>query len=216
MLEYVYKRVIEFIAPPFCFYCHTMLEDRPALCSYCKSLLRIVPSFQVSLTALMGMTVFAYAAYDEPLKTFILAKNSGNSFAAQQLGILMAENMPLPTIICDVLVPIPLHWTRYAQRGFNQAEVIARTLGSKLKKPVVTALKRVKRTRFQSAVQGHERFHNVQEAFKLGTGAQDLMGKHVVLIDDLVTTGATLAAAGKVLIEAGVCSLTALVACKAL
>lgn len=215
MLRKVYENVLNRIVPPFCFYCHTFLNERLPLCVKCKSMISPVLSEEIRLSASNTMRVFAIAAYEEPLKTLILAKNYGNSFASRQLGLLIASNLSLNLIACDVLIPIPLHWTRYAKRGFNQAEVIARVLGNSMKKPVINALKRVKRTRLQSSVEAHERFSNIQEAFELYSG-HDLRGKHVVLVDDLMTTGATLAMAAKVVYAALPASVSAIVGCRAL
>lgn len=220
MLQRLCKRIFEIIAPPFCYYCHAFIRDlsvpcRQSLCSDCKELVRPVISGEITISGSKIMRVFALGAYEDPLKTLILAKNNGASFASEQLGFLMAESMSLDLIACDLLVPVPLHWTRYAKRGFNQAEVIARILGSSMKKPVVNLLKRVKRTFFQASLQARQRFTNVEDAFVLDQRSTLLEGRHVVLVDDLMTTGATLATAARVIYAAGPASLNAIVACRA-
>lgn len=217
MLQYLAKAFLEMVVPPFCYYCHefaVQADVHEPLCARCKSLVRPVISQEIKVTSSTVMKVFAVGAYEEPLKTLVLAKNNGSTFAAKQLGLLMVETIPLQALLCDILVPIPLHWTRYAKRGFNQAEVIAHEVGNCLAKPVLNVLKRVKRTYFQSSVPSHQRVKNVEEAFALNAKSGLLKGKHLVLVDDLMTTGATLRTAAHILDDQGPASISAIVACR--
>jgi ComF family protein len=101
----------------------------------------------------------------------------------------------------DVCVPVPLHRRRLRQRGFNQADDLARGLGV----PVVAVLRRVRRTRPQVELPAVERQSNVAGAFALARPcrARDIAGRIVVLVDDVATTGATLEACARVLSRAG-------------
>lgn len=94
----------------------------------------------------------------------------------------------------DAIVPVPLHPKKEAIRGFNQATVIAETMGEVLKLPVLADI--VKRTRFtdtQTQKTREERIENMQGAFEV-VDAANISGKHILLIDDVLTTGATLEA----------------------
>lgn len=108
----------------------------------------------------------------------------------------------------DLVVPVPLHPWRRLVRGFNQAERLARHLGP----PVVHALSRTHWTPAQAGLHADAREHNVHGAFALarhmtrgGTVAmrRTLSGARVLLVDDVVTTGGTLSACARVLLEAG-------------
>jgi ComF family protein len=102
----------------------------------------------------------------------------------------------------DVVVPIPLHQERYRQRGFNQADLLARHCAGVLHLPYLPrALARRRATRPQVGLTIAERRSNVSDAFapgRQGTVAR-LGGKHVLLIDDVTTTGSTLNAAAAAL-----------------
>lgn len=92
----------------------------------------------------------------------------------------------------DAIIPVPLHKKKQAKRGFNQSELIAEGIGEVLSIPVWTqVLERVKNTTTQTNKSRQERMDNVKDAFKM-KGEKSLMNKHILLIDDVLTTGATL------------------------
>lgn len=114
------------------------------------------------------------------------------------------------------LVPVPVSKERKRSRGFNQAELLARGLGDKLQLPVIKLLKRTKNTKPQSGLSKSERSHNLSGAF--AWNAHEAAGwetlPHVVaLIDDIYTTGATLAACTKVLRENGILAVYGVCVC---
>ena len=91
----------------------------------------------------------------------------------------------------ECIVPVPLHKKRYAERGFNQSEILARILGKILQVPVEHAIKRTRYTHQQATLSKQERVSNVADAFEC-VHAEALTGKHIVLVDDVYTTGSTL------------------------
>lgn len=96
---------------------------------------------------------------------------------------------------CDVLVPVPLHAKRRRERGYNQSEIIAEGVSRILQIPVLTRL--LKRSGYhdtQTSMGRYERFENVKDQFLLTRDPPDMNGKRILLIDDVVTTGATLEA----------------------
>lgn len=105
-----------------------------------------------------------------------------------------------------LLVPIPLHSSRFRKRGYNQAKLLADGLGQKLDIPVVELLERTKQTKTQVGLLQKERAENIKGAFSLKEGERKYIKKlkHVFLVDDVVTSGATLKEAAKVLKKAGV------------
>jgi len=116
----------------------------------------------------------------------------------------------------DYAVPVPLHWIKKKMRGFNQAEWFCRGLlhGQKRDRPPIIlncALRRRRYTKKQAGLRRPERWKNVDNAFAVIRSAKPLLaGKSVLLVDDVITTGATCAAASIALISAGCRSVTVL------
>ncbi len=104
----------------------------------------------------------------------------------------------------DVIVPVPLHPAKKREREFNQAEQLAAHLGAALGIPVNTdAIRRVEPTRTQTQLTREQRAANVRKAFALRDG-MDLAAARVIVLDDVLTTGATTSACARVLRQAGV------------
>jgi len=108
----------------------------------------------------------------------------------------------------DAIVPVPLHWWRYCSRGFNQAADLARPLSKQLRIPILKrSLRRVRYTRPQVILSHEERRSNIRNAFKVSRPAS-VAGKKLLLLDDVITTGATLNECARVLKKAGSATVT--------
>ena len=101
------------------------------------------------------------------------------------------------------------------QRGFNQAYEMAEILARKKKCTYAQLVKRIRKTEYQSELPVEQRTKNVQHAFRLTAGAHKYTGKHLVLIDDLMTTGSTIKYIARELLKLNPASLVVLVACRA-
>jgi len=112
----------------------------------------------------------------------------------------------LATAVCaaprpDLLAPVPLHRSRLRERGFDQAWELCRALARTLDLPArADALQRIRATRAQTGLDAASRRRNVRAAFAAGSA---VAGLHIALVDDVVTTGATIGAAARVLRQAG-------------
>jgi len=111
-----------------------------------------------------------------------------------------------------IAVPVPLHPSRRRERGFNQAEDLARHVGL----PVVRALRRLRRTASQAELPAAQRHGNVKDAFAVRSQGGRLLGQVVVLVDDVSTTGATLDACARALKDGGAREVRALTAARVL
>lgn len=108
----------------------------------------------------------------------------------------------------DIIVPVPLHFTRKRKRGYNQSEEFAKGLSESMKIPVSTdAIERVTKTETQTRKNKLRRWENVNEVFRIKQVSQ-VKGKRVLLVDDVITTGATIEACANVLIEGAQSSIS--------
>jgi ComF family protein len=153
----------------------------------------------------------AIGEYQGSLRVIVHAlKYDGRQSVGRRLGALMAERGGDVLRGADLAVPVPLHPLRRWSRGFNQAAVLARHLG----RPVHHALRRSRHTATQADLPASRRHANVRGAFALARGAS-VHDRVVVLVDDVSTTGATLEACARVLVEAGAREVRALTAARA-
>lgn len=107
----------------------------------------------------------------------------------------------------DLLIPVPLHWRKQLSRGYNQAQLIADILGKHWQVPVDNrALRKVTQTGSQQKLRRNERLKNLEHSFAASSRVQ---GLHIGLVDDVITTGATLEAAAQSLLHAGASRVSA-------
>ena len=184
------------VTPPLCARCGEPLVETArvssVICAACAS-----GGFPA---ALAGIRVAAH--YDGPLRKAIQAlKFNGQRRLAEPLGDLLVDALRHAGWPLEVLVPVPLHPTRVRERGYNQATLLARRCGARVGASVrEDALIRGRATTAQTRLSAAERRTNLVGAFALaGRGAADLAGKHITLVDDVTTTGSTLAAAAEAL-----------------
>lgn len=101
----------------------------------------------------------------------------------------------------EKIIPVPLFWTKFLKRGYNQAALLAKTISSECDMEYADILKRIKDTKTQTRLSTEARRKNVYGAFMLKSG--EVEGKNVLLVDDVMTTGATINECARVLKEAG-------------
>ena len=103
----------------------------------------------------------------------------------------------LAPLAADVVLPVPLHWWKHYRRGFNQSSILARALAARLGIPCETGrLQRRRATREQKGLEGDNRRDNVKGAFRARPGT-NLADKTIILVDDVLTTGATASEAAR-------------------
>lgn len=177
--------------------------NTPGTCTTC---LESSPPFDVA---------FAAFQLDAPVQSQIHALKYHAQFRhAQVLGTLMAQRLaarsePLPAL----LIPVPLHATRLRRRGYNQSQEFGRVLAPMLNLRLdATVARRVRATEDQIGKSAAERRRNLKGAFAI---TRPLAGLHVALLDDVMTTGATLSELARVCRKAGAAKIEAWAVCRA-
>lgn len=132
-----------------------------------------------------------------------------------QIAIDYLKKNQLTTTLADfILIPLPLHRRRYLERGFNQSQIIAQNIKQYLNTPLIDdSLIRTKYTKHQTKLNMNKRLKNISGVFSI-TNKQKIIGKKILLIDDVVTTGASLNEAAKILRQNGAIKVIGLVLAK--
>ncbi|HEY7089416.1 MAG TPA: ComF family protein [Tepidisphaeraceae bacterium] len=186
-----------------CRKCAMPLAERGAPCPYCSG--KGAAPFE---------RIVALGAYRDPLRHLLLQVKYHNRWPLAELladRLIKQERAKALLSQTDVLVPVPLHPWRQMSRGYNQAELIARRLAKKCRIRFSRALVRVKNTETQTHIHAKDkRYENLRDAFGL-MRRRPIRGKHIVIVDDVYTTGATLTWAARTIQEANPASISAMV-----
>lgn len=219
--------LLDLVFPPLCPVCERRLDHhgrdplctlcweafprlRPPICARCGRPLPGLSPGEACEVCRRAPPPFAYAravaAYRNGMREAIHRFKFGGRVAlARPLGDLLADEggLDLPVEGIDGIVPVPLHPRRQAERGFNQAELLARRLARRWRRPLLPRLLvRARPTRPQTELDEAERRRNVREAFRV-LDPEAVAGRHLLLVDDVLTTGSTAAEASRALLAAG-------------
>jgi ComF family protein len=210
----VFDAILDFVYPPLCFSCGELLESgREHICTSCWSSIKRVRD-DPSLYDETKEKLLASGAIDDLVSLFVFEKEgafqrivhslkySGVQPLGTELGKRLGAEMLKEGVRADILVSVPLHKRRLRERGYNQSELIARGIAEVTGIAVRNELvKRSRWTSTQTALSLEERQKNVTDAFVCPV--PDLEGAVIIVIDDVITTGATIASCGCALKKAG-------------
>lgn len=219
------KRAGDFLVPPLCIICNNPLQDA-WFCSCCLQTLesnhksretcplcsqnRKVKECTCEIAWDFPFEkVFSFYDFDDLLRSIAHhIKYKGKRKLAYHVGLVSAPRIPGEFLSgLDMVIPVPLHRSRMRQRGYNQAEWFARGVVSGLGADIrveTELLVRRKKTGTQTKLDRDSRIKNLESAFGInGRKADQLRGKRVLLVDDVLTTGATVEACTGELIKAG-------------
>lgn len=222
------------LVPPLCPLCYTIVQEDHTLCGacwkkvafismpFCKGCGQALECSNV-IDALCGRcltdpfpfdearAVFKYSRESRPL--VLRLKYGDATYLAKLLAQWMAWDKDYVADV-DMILPVPLHWTRLWKRGFNQAALMAKQFSGEVKIPFHThILKRIKATPSQGKLSKEERERHMKNAFHVAS-AEIIRGKTILLVDDVMASGATLRSCTNTLLTAGAGRVKVKVACK--
>ena len=213
-----WHRLLNLISPDACVVCGCRLGiEEEVLCTSCNLHLPrtffaaqgkdnlMARRFWGRIPIERAAALFYYEAGSEMSNIIYQMKYNGRSDIGEVMGRMAAEEFAANDFFGDIdlIIPVPLAKKRERQRGYNQSEFVARGVASVTGLPVVCdAVKRLSFKESQTQKSLRERMENVEDAFQL-TGKVNLQNRHVLMVDDIVTSGATICSCAKPLLSAG-------------
>jgi competence protein ComFC len=228
----LFEAAISLVYPPFCTICGASVRAGEYLCSTCeaKAIRITVPFCEKCSEPFEGAITSAFTCANCAHRTLYfsaaVAAYRGRGIVRHvvhefkygrqiHLRHLLArwlhralEDERVRAQSFDVIVPVPLHPARQRERGFNQAQLLAELLSAQILIPAKPLLERIRYTTTQTALDRAERIENLYNAFRLRKKA-DVRALRVLLVDDVLTTGATLSECARVLKRADAVSVYA-------
>ena len=183
--------------------CYNCLVDLPRSLYYQDIENPIAKLFWGKIKLEIAISAFTFIKRGKVQRLMHELKYQGNTKVGELMGIELGKEIDKAEITdkVDVVIPVPLHKKKLKQRGYNQSEFIAIGVAKALECEMdADLLKRMEHSESQTKKSKYERWENVGEAFTL-TDANQYTNKHILLVDDVVTTGATLEACCKKLEE---------------
>lgn len=220
--------VLNFIYPPACVVCESPPDpEKKLICEPCwQALPRLQPTdeltghrLEIGGSETSTLPALAVWEFSEAMQTVIHEmKFHGKKSLSRWLGDEMAAaaSQHEEFASADALIPVPLHKTKFRERGYNQSLLLAQRVSKKINLPILKqVLRRVRHTKSQATLNAVEREQNMRGAF--GVVSENLIqDKKIIVIDDVFTTGATLKACARELLNAGAARVLALTAAKTL
>ena len=207
--------ILDFFFPPRCVFCGRVLEESGAeMCDTCRAALPRAADTKRKCTFVCAYTAPFY--YEEPVRQGLLAYKFENAPARGHVfGRMLGEDILRRGITdYDVISWVPLSAKRCRRRGYDQARILAEATAEVLQAEAVPLLRKVRNASPQSRIRSaEERRANISGCYVVN-GTADIRGKRILLIDDIITTGATLSECARMLLTSGAKSVRgAAVAC---
>lgn len=196
--------MMRFLFPPKCLLCQKLLsKNETDLCRQCRTETEDFPEAKIKLSFLAGWTAMWY--YKDNVRNSLLSykfygiRSRGTCFGRLLAMKLMREGLAG----YDVLTWVPISPARRQRRGYDQVQLIAKAVGKELGQAPVATLRKIRNTPPQSGFADvSQRRANILGAYK-AIGSANIRGKRILLLDDVITTGATASECARVLLTAG-------------
>jgi ComF family protein len=215
--------LLDFVYPPVCISCNSLLsEGSQKICKNCWSaILALTKNNSLYQTTLQKLIVCG--CIDDLVSCYVFERDGPSQHITHALKYQEYKSLGLElgkklgkliqdwTVKVDVIIPVPLHRIKQRERGYNQSEYIAQGIASIIKKPILSdAVRRKRYTQTQTKLNFEERQKNMKNAFETSPEtSEQLHGKTCLLVDDIITTGATMNSCAREILRAGPKSIIA-------
>lgn len=188
-----------------CPLCGRLVEDY-GLCQECISLINKDPAYYYDIEDLDDLIVSS--TYSGIMRRLIIDfKFKGKLSYGEIISEIMTEKILEKNLKGQVITYVPMHWKKEGERGYNQSKILAEKIARNLDLPCQDVFEKVLDTKFQVGLKKFDREENLRDAFHVKNYAQE-----IIIVDDVITTGATISELTKIAKKAGIKKVTALIA----
>lgn len=188
-----------------CPLCGRLVEDY-GLCQECISLINKDPAYYYDIEDLDDLIVSS--TYSGIMRRLIIDfKFKGKLSYGDIISEIMTEKILEKNLRDQVITYVPMHWKKEGERGYNQSKILAEKIARNLDLPCQDVFEKVIDTKFQVGLKKFDREENLRGAFHVKNYAQE-----IIIVDDVITTGATISELTKIAKKAGIKKVTALIA----
>lgn len=174
-----------------CIICSELNDSDEFICEYCINKIKLCSESFYASRASIRFKCWSISYYSGVMLELILRLKYKSDFkCGEVIANLMIKFIQNNKIEFDIITFVPMSNISYKKRGYNQTEYLASYIGKKLDKPICNTLLKVRTTRDQIGLYGSERWNNIKDSFKLNRKVE-VKNKIILLIDDVITTGAT-------------------------
>jgi ComF family protein len=221
--KFILNPLLDFVYPPVCISCDTLLSEGSQ--KVCKNCWSTVPALSKSHSLYQKTLnkLVVYGCIDDLVSCYIFEREGPSQHIAHALKYQEYKSLGLElgkklgrlvqdwNVEVDVIIPVPLHRIKHRERGYNQSEYIAQGIAAVIEKPILSdAVRRKRNTQTQTKLNFEERQKNMKNAFETSPNTSEkLRGKACLLVDDIITTGATMNSCAKEILTAGPKSIIA-------
>lgn len=188
-----------------CPLCGRLVEDY-GLCQECISLINKDPAYYYDIEGLDDLIVTS--TYSGIMRRLIIDfKFKGKLSYGEIISEIMTEKILIKNLRDQVITYVPMHWKKEGERGYNQSKILAEKIARNLDLSCQDVFEKVIDTKFQVGLKKFDREENLRDAFRVKNYAQE-----IIIVDDVITTGATISELTKIAKKAGIKKVTALIA----
>lgn len=200
------KRILAFIFPKRCQYCRKVINYNEVICKEClKNIKRKVYIKEIKINEEKTVQVVSPFIYEKEIRKAICAfKFNGKVELSENLAESMALSIKEKFNVSEIdfITSVPMTEKSYQKRGYNQAEILARHVAKKLDLPYIEVLCKIKENKKQHTLSMNDRKENIRGVYSI-IDKNLVKGKNILICDDIVTTGSTLAECMKLLLNSG-------------
>lgn len=198
----ILTKILDFLFPHICIFCSTVGNPVCEKCVQEKFISYPDKNFENDETTYLD-NIFINYAYNEPVSKLLFDYKYNGCFSYHKfISELIFRNSKEVLNQNDFITFVPMHRKKQWTRGYNQSELLARSLSKRAKIPLINVLQKAKNTKSQADLNREERLKNLDDAFEINSNIS-LLDRSVIIIDDVITTGSTLNECAKVLKSVG-------------